>query len=786
MANNEAVFRSAEMSLVQLYVSNEIARDVFATLGELGNVQFRDLNSKVSAFQRAFVSDVRRYENGLRQVRFLREQLKAQSIKELPAWEGVRSTNAAVTDILTHLDELEESVGDLRRNFDSLKVKEAHLLEYRHTLQAVENFLGNAHGSADQLDSVTVIAGVLPTSRASALERLLWRSMRGNLVVSTGSIGDMFDSKAKHMVPKSVFIVVTYGSELASKATKIAEALDATLFPADSSESNRTRRRIEVNSQLEDIKQVLRTTEAALQGDLDLAAESISSWARIVAQEKAIYEVLNLLSYDRNRKLLIGEGWVPTDEIPQVQLALRRVSTATNVESPCVLHILETNRTPPTYHRTNKVTGAFQSMIDVYAVASYQEVNPALPTVITFPFLFAVMFGDLGHGFILFLAAFYLVLNERKLAKVNAGDIFDMAYSGRYILMFMGIFAMFAGLMYNDVFSRSMTLFASGWEWPEHKAGETVSAVSTGVYKFGLDYAWHGTENNLLFTNSYKMKLSVLMGYLHMTYSHVFSLVNALYFNVGIDIWGNFVPSLVFFQSIFGYLSLCIVYKWSIDWVKIGKPAPSLLNMLINMFLAPGKIDEQLYKGQAGIQVFLVLIALVAVPWLLLLKPLYLKRQLDNKYTAVSSEESSVDIGSERHGGDDDDDEEGHEEHGFGDILIHQVIHTIEWCLNSVSHTASYLRLWALSLAHAQLSQVLWNMTLQSSFGMYGVVGIFMTVVLFAMWFTLTVAVLVVMEGTSAMLHALRLHWVESMSKFYIGEGHGFVPFSFKSISSTQ
>eukprot|EP00320_Phaeocystis_rex_P016703 CAMPEP_0119084752 /NCGR_PEP_ID=MMETSP1178-20130426/130953_1 /TAXON_ID=33656 /ORGANISM="unid sp, Strain CCMP2000" /LENGTH=56 /DNA_ID=CAMNT_0007067741 /DNA_START=132 /DNA_END=298 /DNA_ORIENTATION=- len=56
------------------------------------------------------------------------------------------------------------------------------------------------------------------------------------------------------------------------------------------------------------------------------------------------------------------------------------------------------------------------------------------------------------------------------------------------------------------------------------------------------------------------------------------------------------------------------MYKWLVDWVAIAEPAPSLISMLIALFMSPGKVpeDAHLYQGQATVQLVLVCLAFVA------------------------------------------------------------------------------------------------------------------------------------------------------------------------------
>lgn len=88
-----------------------------------------------------------------------------------------------------------------------------------------------------------------------------------------------------------------------------------------------------------------------------------------------------------------------------------------------------------------------------------------------------------------------------------------------------------------------------------------------------------------------------------------------------------------------------------------------------------------------------------------------------------------------------------------------------------MSNTASYLRLWALSLAHAELADVFFGVF------MIGVgKGWIAGVICFVIFMTVTFGVLLCMDSLECFLHALRLHWVEFGNKFYKADGRAFKP----------
>ncbi|KAH9368696.1 hypothetical protein HPB48_004715 [Haemaphysalis longicornis] len=703
-----------------------------------------------------------------------------------------------VIDLEANVDRLEGDLTEINQNNQALQKSFVELTEFKHVLRNMDAYFEEHEHDENEPELVDentprpaspspedgapqerhvqmgFLAGVLPTARFASFERMLWRVCRGNVFVRRTDLeAPLLDPQTGEQMHKTVFVIFFQGEKLKARIKKICDGFHANRYAVPTDRGERREMSLGVMARLEDLNTVLNQAKDHRSKVLLNAARSLRRWQCSVHKIKAVYHMLNQFNLDVTQKCLIAEAWCPQSALGEIQRALKRGTDASDSHVPSILNRMETTEKPPTYNRTNKFTRGFQNIVDAYGVSSYREMNPVPPyAIVTFPFLFAVMFGDAGHGLIMFAFALFLVLRENALQKVkNAGEIWDTFFNGRYIILLMGLFSIYTGLIYNDIFSKSANIFGSRWRAPDN-----------------IPYGF-------------------LRRYL--------------------NVWSELVPEILFLGSLFGYLTALIVFKWTLP---NGAPhgegvacSRSLLIMFINMFLMTYTKEpcyqDLLYPAQQTVEKILLMVAFASVPWLLVAKPLYLfylskKHGLPQGSKAPPEDPSTSDLtpcleaefNSQQREADEaaaralsigsdastrvlheelltasvssrrshspvtlaqgsltssqEAAPEGAEHFELGEVVIHQMIHTIEYCLGAISNTASYLRLWALSLAHAQLSEVLWTMVMKIGLSMStSFIGAAAVFAVFAAWAGLTISILLVMEGLSAFLHALRLHW---------------------------
>ena len=750
------------------------------------------------------------------------------------------------------LDSVESEVSQLFKQFSNFRTNNADMLIQRNaaieekyvayaaslhlrgqqagermsTREILQGFNGSSNPGDERGGLLGVgfstLAGVILQSDQERFARTMFRATRGNAFTDFHEIPEPFSepmnpSSAKTM--KSVFVIFFQGgqnSAMSMKVTRIAQSFNANMYSWPSSETAAIEQMNQADQFMDDKRRALMAYDKFLSDEAEYLLKPIirrdggrssnsliDEWRMFCTKEKAIYATLNLFEGDVT---LRADCWFPSDQEDQIK-ALLTSSTSLNgssVVSPSsamtamllvdYVHNLP-HKTPPTYIKTNEITQSFQLIVDTYGVPRYKEANPALFSVVTFPFLFGVMFGDVGHGFMLLTIGVWAIIKAASSSEkgTNSSSLLSAIIPHRYMITAMGFFSVYAGLMYSEFFAIPINLFGSRYSCPEIHGQSTTECVplpGSSSYPFGIDPAWSVASNSLLFVNSLKMKVSVLFGVFQMLLGIYLKFANSIHFRNATDLIFECIPQLAFMLAFFGYMDYLIMYKWV---TPMANP-PGLIDTMIGMGLSGGGVrpGTEMFTNQEIFQTILFKIGLISVPLMLIPKPLILWAK--HSWNSSSNSSSSSHIASE-------DDRtslisssatrkttttttNSHEEFEIGEVAIHQAIETIEYVLGTVSHTASYLRLWALSLAHQQLSLVFLQKTvyaaMTSNFPMIlNAIPIFIA---FAQFFGVTVGILLGMDVMECFLHTLRLHWVEFQSKFYKADGIAFTPYMHKRI----
>ena len=735
------------------------------------------------------------------------------------------------------ISELVDSHEQVRENLNTLFEKN-HVLQKVTELitdNAVYGHFGESQSEEDGIMSSTntnlvLMAGIIPIEYEMRFKRMIFRVSRGNATTAfynleispeeyyyTANLRQRAlsmtnfnklkilgsESYQNMKNRKKIFSVVFTGSEeniLLKKILKVCEIFQASRYAIPQS--------IKIQSELaalaEDItekKNILINIERNLVTLLretnqfkELKGYRYSIYKLYFEQQRLIYTNLGKCILREN--FIDGRVWIPKNKLIDVQTTLNNLfkdqenrlnASLTDIEN-------EPNFNPPTLILVNEFTLIPQLIVDTFGIPRYKEINPGYFTIITFPFLFGVMFGDIGHSLFLFCFSIYLLINNKTLSK-STNSMIQTLSQARYFLLLMSIFSFYCGLLYNDFLSVPLyfnTCYHKS-EIKEEKEENILIKDKECKYKFGLDPVWMISNNELAFINSLKMKFSVIIGVFQMTLGIVLKGINSIYDKNLIECFCVFIPELIFMLILFGYMDLLIFLKWSVNYEGEEKRAPDIKSYLMNMILKFGKLppepeeglDWKLYGSRdfyENLHLSLVILAIICL--IIMLVPTIIlnynkaKSQYknNNRRNLIDNEANENLIQNEEIN------LQENQEPLLSDFIVASVIETIEFALGAVSNTASYLRLWALSLAHSQLSAVFfeYSIGLLSRFTDNPLTDGILLSIVFVIFGAVTFGVLLCMDLMECFLHTLRLHWVEFQNKFFKADGYKFSPFCFE------
>jgi V/A-type H+-transporting ATPase subunit I len=222
-----------------------------------------------------------------------------------------------------------------------------------------------------------------------------------------------------------------------------------------------------------------------------------------VKRERQVAEVEERLA--RTAKTIYFEVWVPDIHLEEV---VGRIQKATGGNCVTTDKPVDDDERQPTVPRpVPNFIGAFEKLTLSSGYPSAHEVNPIRIMAITFPMLFGIMFADVGQGAIFVVLGTLLSYFKRKIKLEEAGEIVRYLLIGAEMFIFLGIAAIFWGLIFGEFFGPSGVL-------------HPIKLATIGPFHIGGFEPMHEPMKMIRF--------AILVGALHISLGLILKLVNNL------------------------------------------------------------------------------------------------------------------------------------------------------------------------------------------------------------------------------------------------------------------
>ncbi len=419
------MFIPTAMSQINIFVLEEDVLNLTLALGRLGVIHLDELETN-KAWEQSTTSQwseqASRYEDFQHQLITLFDKLnlKSDALPPSKLGQGVSDLDS----IEAKMKQYSQEINDWENRFNAIKAKIEHLQLLQREVQVISPLNINVDAFRT-MKHVKVIVGTIPEDNLSRLKMALFRIPFVIIPIHE------FDHK-----------ILIFAASAAVDEAILNRALESALIE-----------KLELPEELNGSpREMMKTLDKELtQSNKDLEslnlerndyakknkAELMTLW-RKVTYEAAVMHAISKFSIHEDTYLI--SGWAPTKDVDEVVRTVKKVAKEkTDVE---VINASVKEPQTPTLLNNPRFLKPFQGLITIFGLPGYGKIDPTLFVGITYILMFGMMFGDLGHGFLLFLLGLWLAIRKGSTRQYAP------------ILLAASISSMIFGLLFGSFFGK--------------------------------------------------------------------------------------------------------------------------------------------------------------------------------------------------------------------------------------------------------------------------------------------------------------------------------------------
>jgi len=474
------MFRPERMTSTSIICLRKDVDNTLKALNDFSEFHIEHMNQSENPAE--YDLRIRQVEEALTDLEDLKKQLNTEKPALIDIFRSAKPTRIQVTvenwQTLSVLlsqktNELKQETQILTSSLDTLR-KEDDELNHIHDMLSIMDAIDADLVAMEELHLINIVIASVPSNYLLELNKAL--------------TGFPIVFNRCYLCKKTDFICLAFPAKYRQNVEKILKTHHGEIFeiPQDFPH-NISEATVEATNRINEIEKKKASVSASLQ------KLGKSNQYELVALTETAENVLTLLHAKKkilqSGRLATLKGFVPKKKL---QTLRTKIDSTLKGNSLVFENEVAVSADPPTLVRHNRFVRPFEEITKLYGLPHYDELDPTPIIALTFPLIFGLMFGDIGHGLVLLIGGLlfgFLIKNQSGIKNVC------------WILAACGLGAIFAGFLFGEFFG--LQVFAPIWFNPfDNVLMFLIFSLFVGIIQImsglALELIDHALKRNLM------------------------------------------------------------------------------------------------------------------------------------------------------------------------------------------------------------------------------------------------------------------------------------------------